>query len=144
MKVIKKERTPIKNPEYPKRIICDNCGAELEIDEADVHIGCYGLEYVTCPECDKKTAVNDCRSMPPTFPTTFYHFEEGVDTKVLTDEETQNLVDEIAKYKDKLKPCEFVSTSAGDTKVFAEKFEDDFVITVAKNYWEDSIYEEDR
>lgn len=35
-------------PEYPKRHVCDECGAELEYDKEDVHIGWMGCECVTC------------------------------------------------------------------------------------------------
>ena len=51
--------------EYPKRHICDECGAELEYDKEDVHIGWMGCEYVTCPACDRETVVSDQRVQPP-------------------------------------------------------------------------------
>lgn len=48
-------------PEYPKRHICDECGAELEYDKEDVHIGWMGYEYVTCPACGREIVVSDQR-----------------------------------------------------------------------------------
>ena len=53
-------------PEYPKRHTCEECGAELEYDKKDVHIGWMGCEYVTCPACGSETVVGECRIQPPT------------------------------------------------------------------------------
>lgn len=51
--------------EWPKRHICDECGAELEYDEADMHIGWMGCEYLTCPNCNGETMIDGKRIMPP-------------------------------------------------------------------------------
>ena len=50
MKVIKKNE--VETSEYPKRIVCDHCGAELEYDKDDEFVGIWGMKCITCPECN--------------------------------------------------------------------------------------------
>ena len=51
MKVIKKNE--VETSEYPKRIVCDHCGAELEYDRDDEFAGLWGMKCITCPECNE-------------------------------------------------------------------------------------------
>ena len=49
MKVIKKNE--VETSEYPKRIVCEHCCAELEYDKDDEFVGLWGMKCITCPEC---------------------------------------------------------------------------------------------
>lgn len=84
-------------PEYPKRHICDECGAELEYDKEDVHIGRMGCEYVTCPACDRETMMNDQRVHPPTWKTTFRHISAETGAVDIEDVKIKEYVDRAVK-----------------------------------------------
>lgn len=58
MKIIKKNEQ-IKPSIFPFITKCEYCGAELELDESDVHIGSYGLYDYICPCCNKKNKLGD-------------------------------------------------------------------------------------
>ena len=131
--------------EYPKRHICDECGAELEYDKEDVHIGWMGCEYVPCPACDGETMVGECRVKPPTWKTTFYHTSTETGAVDIEDTEIQVYVDRVVKSlcSKKWKPGEFYITGTGNLLVLGIKWEDGVDIYVTKDYWEDSIAPED-
>lgn len=131
--------------EYPKRHICDECGAELEYDKEDVHVGWMGCEYVTCPACNKEIAVSECRVQPPTWKTTFDHTSIKTGAVDIEDDKVQKYVNEVAKRlcSDKWKPGEFCATSTGNLLVLGIKWGDSVDIYVTKDYWEDSVSCED-
>lgn len=132
-------------PEYPKRHVCDECGAELEYDKEDVHIGWMGCEYVTCPACSGETMVGGCRVQPPTWKTTFYHNCLDDETFGVSDHEVGNYVDAIVKAlcSNKYKPGDSMITCSGNLLAFGRKGEDEVEIYIAKDYWEDNIALED-
>ena len=132
-------------PEYPKRHICDECGAELEYDKEDTHIGWMGCEYVTCPACGSETMVNDQRVQPPTWKTTFHHTSSETGAVDIEDDKIREYVNEAVKSlcSEKLKPGEFYITRTGNLLVLGIKWKDGVDIYVTKDYWEDSITPED-
>lgn len=131
--------------EYPKRHVCDECGAELEYDEEDVHIGWMGCEYVTCPACGRETMVGESRVQPPTWKATFHHTSIETGAVDIKDDEVKRYVNEATKHlcSDEWKPGEFCIANVGNALVFGVKWEDGIDIYVAKDYWEDSIAPED-
>lgn len=131
--------------ECPKRHICDECGAELEYDKEDVHIGWMGCEYVTCPACGKETMVNDQRVQPPAWKVTFHHTSTETGAVDIEDVKIQEYVDKAVKSlcSDEWKPREFALIDTGNLLVFGVKWEDGVDIYVTKDYWEDSIALED-
>lgn len=132
-------------PEYPKRHICDECGAELEYDKEDVHIGWMGYECVTCPACDSETMVSDRRVQPPTWDATFYHTNIETGAVDIEDVKIKEYVNKAVKSlcSDKWKPGEFYVTSTGNLLILGIKWENGVEIYVTKDYWEDSIAPED-
>ena len=131
--------------EYPKRHICDECGAELEYDKEDTHIGWMGYKCVTCPDCNRETVVSDQRAQPPTWNTTFYHTSTETGVIDIEDVKIKEYVDEVVKHlcSDKWKPGEFCTTRTGNLLVVGLKWTDGVDIYVTKDYWEDSIAPED-
>lgn len=131
--------------EWPKRHICDKCGAELEYDEEDTHIGWKGCEYVTCPACDRETMVGECRVQPPTWKATFHHTSVETGAVNIKDTEIQVYVDKVIKNlcSDKWKPGEFCVTSIGNLLVLGNKWKNGVDIYVTEDYWQDSIGCED-
>lgn len=138
MRLIKSNNT---EPEYPKRHICDECGAELEYDKEDVHIGWVGCEYVTCPNCNNESMVGNRRIMLPTWKTTFNHVCTDNKTVDVQDYEVGAYVNKTVKElcSDEYKPGEFYVTCTGNMLVVGVKWEDYVNIYVTKDYWEDSI-----
>lgn len=131
--------------EYPKRHTCDECGAELEYDKEDVHVGWMGCEYVTCPACGKETAVNDQRVQPPTWKATFRHTSIETGAVDIEDVEIKEYVNKAVKSlcSEKWRSGEFYATSTGNLLVLGIKWEDGVEVYVTKDYWEDSIAPED-
>ena len=132
-------------PEYPKCHICDKCGAELEYDKEDTHIGWMGCEYVTCPACGSETTVNDQRIQPPAWKTTFHHTSTETGAVDIEDIKIKEYVDKTVKSlcSKKWKPGEFYIARTGNLLVLGTKWEDGVEVFVTKDYWEDSITLED-
>lgn len=131
--------------EYSKRHICDECGAELEYDKEDVHIGWMGCEYVTCPACGSETMVGECRVQPPTWKTTFHHTSVKTGVVDIEDVKIKEYVDKAVKSLcfEKWKPGEFYIARTGNLLVLGIKWEDGVEVYVTKDYWEDGIASED-
>ena len=132
-------------PEYPKRHICDNCGAELEYDKEDTHIGWMGREYVTCPACDREIMVGDQRVQPPTWKATFHHICVGTGAVDVSDHDVGAYVNKAVKAlcSDKWKSGNSFVTLTGNLLVFGRKWGDEVDIYVTKDYWKDNISSED-
>ena len=78
--------------------------------------------------------------MPPTFPRTFYHFGSG---KKISDKDIQGMVNRVVDNIKKADVGDFYTMATGDTMVVALKYEDSIDIIVAKDYWEDTLTDED-
>ena len=132
-------------PEYPKRHICDECGAELEYDKEDVHIGWMGYEYVTCPACNCESMVGDKRVMLPAWKATFDHVCTDTGAVDILDHEVQKYVNKVVKAlcSDEYETGDSAITRTGNLLVFGRKWEDSVDVYVTKDYWEDSIGCED-
>lgn len=137
--------TNIATSEWPKRHNCENCGAELEYDEADVHVGWMGCEYVTCPNCNCETMLNGERIMPPTWKVTFDHTCAENGAVDVFDHEVGKYVSKASKVlcSDEYKPGEFYVVKTGNLLIVGLKWENGIDIYATKDYWEDNIAPED-
>ena len=129
----------VKNKRIKKEITCPNCENLLSYEKEDVEIGHYGCEFITCPECGEKILITGERIMPPTFPRTFYHFGSG---KKISDKDIQGMVNKVVDNIKKADVGDFYITATGDTMVVALKDEDSTDIIVTKDYWEDTLTNE--
>ena len=135
MKVI--SRNENKEADYPKRIICDHCGAELEYNEEDEFIEMWGMKCITCTECMKDVFVSDHRVEPPNWKATFDHINSAT-AKELKNEDIQEYIDSCYKYlMNEAKPGDFYMTGSGDTMVFGFRYEDTVDLYVTKDFYED-------
>ena len=130
----------VKKRQIKKEITCPNCENLLSYEKEDVKIGYLGCESITCPECGTEMLTTGERVMPPTFPRTFFHFGDG--TKA-SDKDTQEMVNKAVDNIKKAEVGDFYSISSGDTMVVALKDEDSTDIIVTKDYWEDTLTNED-
>ena len=63
---------------YPKKMICEYCGSELEYEKSDIRIGTLGCAIVDCPCCGKDNMVDGEAGIELTkhnveFPVHFFH-----------------------------------------------------------------------
>ena len=130
----------VKKRQIKKEITCPNCENLLSYEKEDVEIGHYGCECITCPECGEKILITGERIMPPTFPQTFYHFGSG---KKISDKNIQEMINEVVDNIKIANVGDFYSISSGDAMVVALKDEDSTDIIVAKDYWKDTLTDED-
>ena len=114
---------------------CPYCNRLLEIENSDINED-NEVKCAWCKGCFHVKKVNHIS--PFTWPDSFYHFGEGDTAVHLTDKDVQDMVNQVKAQKDSIPVGEFYETARGDTKVIGLKYEDDFTITVAINYWEDT------
>ena len=124
---------------HPIITTCPNCQYTISYTEDEVErISNDGLG-VMCPNCDEPVVTEHIE--PFTFPDTFYHFDASKGAVCLSDDRVQEYVNIVKrKLQQECQVGEYTFTGSGDTMVFGFKFEDEDVIFVAKNYWEDSVF----
>ena len=134
--------------EYPKRVFCDECYAELEIEENDVFVGEFGCHLFKCPCCGREVTIDGIeRDTPPTFKQTFWHTyaDKSNDTKHIEDDKVQKMINSCVSdlISDEVQAGEFSMRACGDTDVYAFKYEDSIEILVTQDYYEDTLFKDD-
>ena len=133
---------------WPKRVFCDECQAELEIEENDVFVGEFGCHLFECPCCGREVAIDGIeRDMKPTFKQTFWHTHVGKsnNTVHIEDDEVQKMINNCVKnlISNDVEAGEFSMQGIGDTVVYAFKYEDCIEILVTQDYYEDTLFNDD-
>lgn len=124
---------------------CEDCGSKMRFDKSDVQIGAYGCAYIKCPKCGELVFIDDaefCLTLTPDnirFPWHFY--KTGKNAVKKTDEEINDYIKECVRSLEKEKEDFglFRYAGSGDTAVFVFKYEDEYAIFVAKDYYESGI-----
>ena len=136
--------------EYPKRVFCDECYAELEIEESDVFVGEFGCHLFKCPCCGREVAIDGIeRDTPPIFRKTFLHHsatKEGtVQSKHISDNEVQEMIDKCVHrlVSEDVEVGEYTMEAMCDTAVYAFKMEDCIDIIVTQDYYNDTLFNDD-
>ena len=132
---------------WPKRVFCDECYAELEVEESDVFVGEFGCHLFKCPCCGREVAIDGIeRDTPPTFRKTFFHYsvtKEGtVPFKHIPDNEVQEMIDKCVHrlISEDVEVGEYTMEAIGDTAVYAFKYEDCIEIIVTQDYYNDTLF----
>lgn len=135
---------------WPKRVFCDGCYAELEIEESDVFVGEFGCHLFKCPCCGREVAIDGIeRDTPPTFRKTFFHYSATkggtVPFKHIPDNEVQEMIDKCVHrlISEDVEVGEYTMEAIGDTAVYAFKYEDYIEIIVTQDYYNDTLFNED-
>ena len=133
---------------WPKRVFCDECYAELEVEESDVFVGEFGCHLFKCPCCGREVAIDGIeRDTPPTFKQTFLHIFTGKSNNMvhIEDDEIQRMIDKCVSnlISDDVEASEFSVQGTGDTVVYAFKYEDCIDILVTQDYYEDTLFKDD-
>ena len=147
MKIISQKLKDVQSM-WPKRVMCDNCEAELEIEESDVFVGELGCYLFKCPCCGREVAIDGIeRDTPPTFKQTFWHtfVDKSNDTKHIEDDEVQQMIDKCVNnlISDDVEAGEFSMQGYGDTVVYAFKYEDCIEILVTQDYYNDTLFDDE-
>ena len=136
--------------EWPKRVMCENCQAELEIEESDVFVGEFGCHLFKCPCCNKTSHIDGFdRDTPPIFRKTFFHYsatKDGtVQSKHIPDDEIQRMINKCVSnlISDDVEADKYTMEATGDTAVYAFKMENCIDIIVTQDYYEDTLFEDD-
>lgn len=120
---------------------CPNCHYTISYTEDEVERVDNEVIGVYCPQCG--AVIETGRIVPFTFPDSFYHCSVDNEATALTNRQTQDYIDEVKReLKQELNIGEFTFAGSGDTMVFGFKMEDEDLIFVAKNYWEESVFKE--
>ena len=117
---------------------CPHCQYTISYTEDEVER--LGVETVGvyCPNCNR--TIETDHIVPFTYPDSFYHFGKAENSVHLTNEEVQRHVDIVRRrLQEEREIGEYSFSGSGDTMVFGFKMEDEDLIFVAKNYWEDSV-----
>ena len=133
---------------WPKRVFCDECQAELEVEESDVFVGEFGCHLFECPCCGREVAIDGIeRDMKPTFRKTFLHIydDKSNNTKHIKDDEIQQMINHCVNnlISDDVEAGEFSMQGYGDTVVYAFKYEDCIEILVTQDYYNDTLFDDD-
>ena len=136
MKILKNNML---NNEWPRKVICQECGSELEIEYEDVVID-QNRSYYYCPVCNCENDIHSCDEQKITidnlrFPDDFFSFRNGVD---LSNEEIKVCIIESVKHLRNHPDKESWCISSGNTFVEVWNCVDDgeYHIFVAKDYYD--------
>lgn len=129
----------------PNVVSCPKCKAKLEYEATDVDIGEYGIAYIKCLSCSQDIYLeNSPHSIILTpenieFPRHFCSISPGAN--VLTDGTINKLVKDCIDVlkKSSADIGEYAFICLGDTFVFAVKYDDEYMINVARDYYMSSI-----
>ena len=133
---------------WPKRVFCDECQAELEIEESDVFVGEFGCYLFKCPCCGREVAIDGIeRDTPPTFRKTFSHIFADKSNNVvhIEDDEIQRKIDKCVNnlISDDAEAGKYTMEATGDTAVYAFKMENCIDIIVTQDYYEDTLFNDE-
>lgn len=140
----KKENVHMQVKEKMK-IVCDQCGSELEITEDDTYIGWLGIAFVDCPCCGKEV-MTDFPGITLTKDNLIFpkHFHRCSKDTGAVEVENDWIVSEISRAIDYLRihKNEFaVELGSGDCTIHVYRYSDDseYHIVVSRDYYETDI-----
>ena len=133
---------------YPRKLICEHCGSELEYEESDLRMGFLGCAFLDCPLCggDNMLEENE-KTITLTkdnveFPIHFWHTcKETGAVDCCSNEEVKNAINKAINYFRKNKNEYHWYTCIGNLYVSVNRYDGDecYEVTVSNNYYETSI-----
>lgn len=131
---------------YPRRLICEKCGSELEYSESDLRMGELGCNFVDCPLCNHDNMLCDNENNVTLtasnieFPTHFMHTVVDGSSKVVdmcNTEEIRKCLDKAITYFAKYKDAPYWMTQYGNMNLVVYNLADesDYEIHVTKDYY---------
>lgn len=138
----------INKPRDSCKIVTCKCGAEIEYFPHDKHDGAFGCMYLTCPECANEVLLDKEDPIKLTIDNVEWpkHFDLPDGSEMNFDDATiqkwvrmclSQLSSDIYKVRD------VVSMGSGNTRIWAEKWEEEYAVYVTKSFSTTSIPRED-
>ena len=133
---------------YPRKIICDQCGSELEYDVSDMEMGVLGCMHIKCPLCNEHNMLDDNENNiilttdNVEFPTHFFHTsKETGAVDICNNNEVKKWINNAIAYFRKNKNEFAWHCSSGNLLVLVFRYDGDkeYNVYVTNNYYETHI-----
>lgn len=132
---------------FTKQIVeCEECGSQIEVEVDDLEIGQYGLKYVKCPCCGKKTFNDEFGDITLNidnlnFPQHYSNFSIEDGAIDVSDEEINSMVKECISHftNDENDTYRFIETGNVFIMVYRWSLDEEYQIIVCKNFHETYI-----
>lgn len=134
---------------YPRSLICEDCGSELEYEKSDLRMGAYGCVHLDCPLCGYSNMLDENEENiiltvdNIEFPVHFYHVstETGaVDccTNEMIKKYIRKVVDYFRENKDEY---DWGGHITGNLYMHVHKYsgDEEYTIVVSNDFYETSI-----
>lgn len=154
MKVLKNNFDNTTNKEikqiepYPKKLICENCGSELEYEKSDLRMGELGCVFVDCPLCGRNNMLEDNEENITLtidnveFPVHFFHTskEKGAVDCCSNEEIKKRIREAIAYFREDKEGYSWYSQS-GNLYVQVRRFKGDemYEVIVSNDFYSTEI-----
>lgn len=138
---------PIEHTSYPRKVVCDRCGSELEYEKEDTRIGYLGVTHLDCPLCGEEIMLEDNeQDITLTvdnvkFPEHFWHTSKETGAKEVNAHRIKEYIRHGIEYLRERKDEYAWFTQIGDSHIYVHKFEGDeeYTVIVAKDFYETEI-----
>jgi hypothetical protein len=133
---------------YPRKMICQNCGSELEYEKEDVRDGYLGCMFVDCPLCEYDNMIDDHEDNinltkdNVQFPTHFWHTcKENGAVDVCNNEQVKQYIHKAIDYFRKNPNEHSWCACTGNLYISVDKDEGDenYWVVVTDNYYDTYI-----
>lgn len=133
---------------YPRKLICEDCGSELEYEISDMRMGALGCMYVDCPLCGYDNMIEENeQSITLTmdnveFPTHFFHTsKDGGAVDCCNNEEVKDAIRRGIDYLRKNADDFNWYTCHGNLFVEVQRYDGDenYWVIVTNNYYDTYI-----
>ena len=132
-------------------VVCENCDHVFYVDKKmlkNIEYGEYGLPFIECPYCMRKTVVDEEKALDLDENNLKYpqHFSCQKNSKHVVEIDDKEIDEQCRKTLKRLKEDkigDFNFWATGDTAIIGLKFADEYQIIVAKKYDEVSIPNEE-
>lgn len=129
---------------YPRKIVCDSCGSELEYNKGDIRIGVLGCAFLDCPLCNRDIMIEenensiDLTSDNVEFPTHFFYTskDDGA-IDCCNNDEVKKAIKKAINYFRENKEEFYWFTEHGNLHVDVTRWdgEESYCVHVANNYY---------
>ena len=135
------------NKSYPRDLIRETCGSELQYEESDVYIGAFGCAYVKCPCCCNDNILEDNEhSIDLTadnveFPTHFFHISKEATVDCCNNENIKDAINKAIDYFRNNKDEFAWFTEYGNLHlcVFRYDCDENYYVVVSNDYYDTYI-----
>lgn len=137
----------IENTSYPRKVVCDRCGSELEYEKEDTRIGYLGVTHLDCPLCGEEIMLEGneqdifLTKDNIKFPTHFYHFSKETGAKEIPSYRIEEYIRKGIDFLRENKEEFYWYSGTGDSRIFVFRYDGDemYDIVVAKDFYETEI-----